>query len=82
MRGFVLLSLLALMGCAPGMGLSPPTVLYRTDDTIAVLFYSGAMFNKEDEAMSLISSHCNGKFQVTGRVVTWEQQTTIDAVCK
>lgn len=59
-----------------------PEVVYETPAAIGVRYIAGGLNERDNErkAMQLISTHCGGRFQVTGRS-GGSGGRTIDAVC-
>jgi hypothetical protein len=76
------LVILITSGCAYTV-FAPPTVLYSSDNSIAVKYRSAGVQSHDEagKAMKIISDHCKGKYNVTNRTES-DGWTTIDARCE
>ena len=72
-----------LTGCAH-TAWAPPSILYSDSNSIGVEYSSGSGglldINRTEEAMKMVSDHCNGKYKITNRVAG--ARTTIGAQCE
>ena len=82
MKRTIVVICLALAGCATTV-FAPPTVLYSDVNSIGVKYRSSGIqsLDEPEKAMSIVSEHCKGRYDVTNRSES-DGWTTIDVKCE
>lgn len=82
MKGLALVPLTLSLAACQATLLAQPSIVYQSGPNIGVEYVNVGLQGpgNEKEAMSLISKHCNGRFEIKGRSERRET-SYVDATC-